>query len=189
MTLGELRDWVRTFLQESSASFWTDTELNRSINDAIKRVAKIAPSDLLGELMGYSLLVTAGVDGQFNLPSNFLVYKNATMDSIFCTRVQIEEVAMLTKNDFYEGTTASPKCWIWQNDIFFKPTTGTSHYIYYVEIPTELTADDDENQLNSVLDKAVVLLATSDAFTKDDIDQSSKYFQLFLETMKEVRGE
>lgn len=189
MTLSELRGWVRTLLQETTAAYWTDTELNRNINDAIKRVAVISPADLLGELTGEATYDDISAGGQFDLPDDFLAYINATWDGEYCTKIPMENVGVMSKNSFYEGTTASPKCHIWENVIHFYPTTGAEYYLYYVKVPSTLSSDTDSNPLNNVLDYAVVLQAVSVAFSKDDPDQALKYKELFLTEMKEIRGE
>lgn len=189
MTLSELRGWVRTLLQETTAAYWSDTELNRNINDAIKRVAIISPADLLGTMAGETNYSDASAGGQFDLPDDFLAYINATWDDEYCTKIPMGSLSIIYKNSFYEGTALSPKCHIWKGVIHFYPTTGIEYYLYYIKVPTTLSSDTDSNPLNNILDYAVVLQAVSVAFSKDDPDQALKYKELFLTEMKEIRGE
>ncbi len=185
MTFSEAKVWLSRIMEDPDMTHWNATDMGRAINKAIIQTAKLAPSDLLGILMGKSAIVLADSN---NLPTDFLIFKGATVNDKWCTRIQIEEVALLSKNPFYVGTTDSPKCYIWENTITVSPTSATAN-LYYVKNPTDLSANDDECPLNEVLDVAVIYQAASILWSRLRDDKAKHFKELFLMQIKEVRGE
>lgn len=165
MDLSTLGNWVGRFLQDTSFKHYggDTTSAYRAINHAIKFISTQAPYDLLGTLQG---LETANIDGntvQYSLPSDFYWFKKAKWNDSWCEKLLIENIDLPDTNPFNAASASAPLCYICENKITYSPIVvegkTDKRLLYYVKV-TDLSSDDDENPLSSLLDYAVALKAT-----------------------------
>lgn len=138
--LSTIRDEVEDILQDTSNTYWEESELNTYINHALKAVASVTPYDLLGTLQGVETDDITSGTVTYDLPTDFYAFKTAEWNGHFCTRIPIENIALLDNNDFLTAVEEHPKCYIKNNDIVYSPTVNSDvtdrRVLYYVKVPT-----------------------------------------------------
>ena len=188
-SLSTLRTQVGKKLQDSSFTHYggDNTEVNWAINTAIKYVSRLVPFDLLGTLQGVDTgAIQSGVT-QYDLPSDFFLFKSAKWNGYWCKKVSIENLPLIDTNDFYTPNVNEPICYINENKITYLPVVSSGvadgRILYYVKVAATLTSDTDTSPLNDLLDHAVILYATALLASKDN-DEKRWYEAFMMEIAK-----
>lgn len=166
MTRGRVRDMIRKRLGETTASFWTDAELNDWINDAGRDIAfKVKSNDVNGYLT-----TTSSMEYMISLTfPTLLSIKSVWMlqDGTTWRRLEQTERKYLSQTEstgWRSATAGVPQKYYWtvKEDLFGlypKPDSnnqGTSYVrIYYARDYIEPANDDTELDVPTTLDLAV----------------------------------
>jgi hypothetical protein len=209
MDLDDMRTEVRERLGELTADFWTDAEVDRAINEAVRRFcAEEKWSFLLTE---WASTLSNG-DDELELPSDISLTRvfNLAIDG-----PTLAEARMLERVDPQEGfrlrhqyddLTAAPR-WYYitrsnQSTDEAPPVTYTAKLIprtdaeyeveaQYMAIPTLLTAPSDEPMVPTEYQEAIVAWATGKLWLKElgTSQKSSEQFSLYAKVLDQARND
>lgn len=172
MTFSEMKTDVRRRLNEASATFWTDADIEEALNDALAEVAdateyyeRQANLQMLDGRTYYDLTSL--------LPDTFLSPRrcwNATTQK-WLTPTDPRELDYHTFVQ-WELTNGEPeKYWLrgnWWLGVFPRRTADTSKVrIYYTAIPPAMSASTDEPGFPREFHQAVTELALSDLLAQE----------------------
>lgn len=175
-TLSELRTELRNRLDESSARFWEDTELNTYINRGLKDVGRRTET-----LLTYvtDIMVTAGFP-KYPLPNDVLRIHRVEFVPVNTTDTYPVEARSHQEMDQYWGvrqsiTQSYPNFYVlWgitgidaSLQLYPVPSQAGQLNIYYYRVPAELTSDSQEAEIPAGWDDLVVLYAEYEAMRKD----------------------
>lgn len=160
--LSNLRDNVRTIINEATAAFWTDAELNRLINDgerdvAIKSLclenidtATTTASTRLVQFSGHKILHVEYTDATYPLG---------------LIRIRPNQLGRIP----YNGAT--PQFYFqWGNQVIIDPIPATTYNLnlYIADYPEyEMSSDTDEPQVPKRFHELIILHAVYRALMKD----------------------
>lgn len=193
---------VRTILDESSASFWTDNEIYAALADGQNQVIeKLLNMYRQTGVMKYELKSIeyddTGTDDNVAVPSGFLELIRATYDHDGsggeepCEILTHAQVLEKEDNSFTTATSTEPIVYIKSTSdalkIYFLPSkSGTPAYTFWhITSPSDIAAGTNAT-LPVTTHSAIVNYAVSRMFEKDQRPQESQqYYTLFL---KEIEG-
>jgi hypothetical protein len=167
-TLLELRTDARAMLDETTAGFWTDAQLNYWLNEGNLDLAA-----RLEDLEASDTQSTAASDYQYDLPTDCIKVKRVQYDSF--------PLAFIGYNDLnkYEAVgdpstseTGTPQYfYLWNNDIFLYPTpTAIKNLtIQYYKRPATMDEDTDTPEHASQFHNLIVYYAVYKALVKDTL--------------------
>lgn len=206
---------VRTILDESSASFWTDNEIYAALADGQNEVInkllsvyrakrQIGPETLLPlELASISVRVVGfGAASAVALPVGFLELIAAKWDhdnsggKIPCRIITPSEAHFMENNTYLVATSTDPVVWIAVDagdglpSIIFRPVYSTTgaYDIDYLDKPTDI-ASGVNAELPVNTHNAIVHFATSRMLYKDQrVEEAQIQYNLFLEQLKLMTG-
>jgi len=197
MLLSDIRTSVRYRLRETSASVWTDAELNNEINIAQRIVAKLIKPEFIPELFKIDETGTTVVSQeQYNLPSDFLkmagdAYIGGDRYLFISSIAEIMRIKKIAGNDIdYQKKI----CYLSQDKIGFfpVPTVANNYSLPYIKIPAALSSDTDESELNDTVLSYVIDIAAANAMFKVDVQKSlelkNQTIQILLGSFKNESG-
>lgn len=186
MDLSDIRTEVRDIIGETTADFWTDAELNRYINDALRRFSEEERwTWLLTE--GAGIIVAS--DPDFELTEgvalarhlNFMLTKTGDTRSYMAKRVSAAEGFRL-RSMYSTVTTASYPTWFYTTSVadddaggdfvyvakfIPTPTTDIDVEFQYYRQPPELSGNTNVPDLPVQYHKGLVHYAASLAWLKE----------------------
>ena len=205
---------MRTILDESSASFWTDAEAYAALADGqneiiglflqvYKAKRKIDPDTELPQELAILLenVTNTGAVSSIVLPTGFLWLVNATWDHDGsgtlepCYVVNHDRSFFFNeKNTFLAATPTSPKVYLVDIGGVLKiqwlpANAGTAAYYYnYIKCP-EVIASAVNAELPVETHNAIVHFAVSRMFTKDQRPQESQmHYGIYAQEIKQLLG-
>lgn len=216
MTTATMLAKVRTFLDESSASFWTDVEVYASLAHGqisvieflfaiYQQKRRIDPdTGLPEELRSLTTYVASSMAASaLALPSGFLWLLSAKWDhdatggGLPCRVINIDRsFDFHISNTFLAPTSADPVAYVGASvstgnqSINFLPVYSTTgaYQIYYLKHPTAIAAG-QEPTLPEVTHNAIVEYATYAMLMKDQRPQEAQvHYNLYSQELKAMLG-
>jgi hypothetical protein len=190
---------VRSLLDESSASFWSDAELqewlDNGISDIAARVGCIEDSDtflLVTSQYEYTDLVTNGAAAVANATKVWgCIYINPDDEYIGLKRVEPRQIA-----DLPHMKPGPPVYYYHYDDkigIFPLPTSGQngdSVKIYFSKNPSAATLELRIAELPSEYHNAMYWFCASMAYKKEHrYAESDKFYQMYIEALNALKQE
>lgn len=184
---------VRYRLRESTASVWSDAELNSEINLAQRYVASQVNAKYLTELFSTdaSKLTSEG-DTDYDIPTDFLkfagdVYVNTTR---WVVVEDVKQALRMRYSDSNDIDNLNYIAYMAYNQLILHPapsTTGDVIRVFYIKIPSDLVNDTDIAKLNDTLLNIVIDLAAGNALKKAELERSIALIKLAYENIKEFK--
>lgn len=203
MNLLEARNAVRSNIGETEESFWTDTELNRYLNQAqrdLYNAVRSVKSDFF--IKSIPLSVSNG-DSEVNLPSDFAAVKSLRItdagynDVIFypldrsneefiyglSSEVTISNPSRIFFDVYLDTSSTSP-----QMKIIFSPIFRDNFNIELIYISTlsDLSNDNDNFMFPAFCDSYIINKATSYALSKGPSGDYGNYQSLARENLSAI---
>ena len=183
MTLSDLLADVRSRIDESAASFWTDAELKRWMNQRYRQIA-MAVRDAHEDFFQTTTTVNL-VNGtqEYTLPTDHVAIRRVevSFDGTNWYRarpIRQGEIPLQNQSTVLQGTTTDPRYYLAGLKIGIAPiptaasTNGLK--IWYIQDVTDLSADGDAPSLPTVLHPLISKFAAGDALKKDEEDARGK---------------
>ena len=207
MNLSTLRQEVRERIGELEEDFFSDDEVDRAINEAVRRFSAEEPWPWL-----YTEWTSAldGDDNSLDLPSNISLNRIFNMSvsggSLAQPRLleRLEPKAGFRARFIYDQRTGPPR-WYYiaasnQDDDGAPPVTYTARVIptpdddydveaQYLAVPAELSGDADEPQVPDEYQEAIIAWAVGKLFLKEfSISQkASEQFSIYAKVLDQAR--
>lgn len=193
-TLLSMRTKVRRRLDESTARFWTDADLNEWINEGAREVARRAET-----LQATTNISSVADTQQYSLPSNvFRVHRvEFTRDPSRSTALEYRDFN--TMDSIWWGSHyMSPGDPYWYTMWGFPPTLAMIVYptppdsiadafkVYYYRMPATASADGDSVEIPSGWDDIILDYCEYSAFRKDADPRWSDAKALFEAKMQNM---
>lgn len=187
-----LKAKVRTSLDESSAGFWTDTEIYTALSDGQREIInilltlykqrnKITENEKLPEVLRSILATTTTATGTQNLPADYLTYLalyiTTTNIPIYVRSDGIERHQRL--NTYLTSTSTQPYVSISSTQVVHE-TGSLAWTMDYLKTPTELS-DSADPSLPSLAFEAMVSYALAFLLGKDENPRATQEFQTFFQ--------
>lgn len=158
-TFADLKTQIRSLLNESTAAFWTDAELNRLINDAERDIAAKA-------LCIENIDTAATVASTRLVPfSGHKVLRVEYTDVVSLVRILPKALGRLPSNG------ATPQYWFqWGYQIVIDPMPATAYNLnlYIADYPTyEMSETTDEPQIPRRFHENIIMFVLCRALMKD----------------------
>ena len=172
-TLSTLRARIRRKLDEESAGFWSDAELDDYINEGYLEFWKQAVQGQYYKTQKTSLLNTVSGTAEISLPSDFLKFR--LVEKVLPDRtVPLEyrsRFEQTNRTSGYGSTAYSLYTYdVIGSNLVLEPTPQVSETggikATYFYTPTRLSADSDEHDLGSIHDALLVAYACVQAKEK-----------------------
>lgn len=174
VTLVTLRTRARAQLDETSARFWADSDLNIWINDACRDMARRAETI---RSFNTSITAVAGTS-KYTLPTNVIRLHRVEFAPTGQTDVYPLTLSNYQEMDAVWGaqqaTQGQPQFAItWgyppslSMQVYPVPNSGGTFNLYYYKVPTTLAADSDVAEIPEGWDDAVVDYCVAEARRKD----------------------
>jgi len=201
MTRLQIRDMARKRLGETTAAFWTDTELNTWINDAGTDLAFLAKC-----LRTNSTLTTVESTSEYTLTNSFsdliavlevYLYTDGStwekLDPTTRTRLDIEHPGWMSASDgvpnqyYYDREEDILRLYVPPNS----DNAGTDYLkVYYVQDYTDLAADTTESGLPTYLHLAQVEFTVAMGLeTRGHMDKSNKVWADYYRRVANYKAE
>ena len=201
---------MRTILDESSASFWTDAEAYAALADGQNEVIKellgvyrikrrLDPDHPLPHELESVLNDDTGTTQTVSVPSGFLELVAATFDHNGsggekpCVISNIGVLGFEENNTFLAATAEDPSAYVKSvtdvMKIVFLPTlSGTPAFtIWYVKSPTDI-ASGQNALLPATTHSAIVNYATARMLEKDQRQEAQVFYNKYLQELKTILG-
>jgi len=175
---------VRADLNEATASFWADTEFTTWIDEAITEINNLARC--LETTVSDVLLVANDYDYAFAV--SYLDIESIIHDNGDTTSPQ--RIFSLAKADIkdigHENEKGRPKIYtLWNDSIIVWPIpdstqAGTTLHVYYIPMPSGVTATTSPIETPAYFDPAIVDYVKAKAYYKDNKSiLGDKFMELF----------
>ena len=191
MTLTNIRSKVRYLLGELSSTNYSDTNLNRALNDYYHKAIAMALSEngqweVNGEVATTNIVAD---QKEYLLPSDLLSLKRievnftgGTNDWSVANIVDMRNKPGAISNDTADGT--SPKIRIFDNSLFLEdnPASNSTNglKVFYSKESTELSSDSDEPNLPEHLQTYLMHGACLDYALRTSDDKGYKIYSELL---------
>ena len=181
-SLGDIKSTVRGLLKETTARFWSDTELKKFINDACVRVARdirLPKKSTTGNLVAN--------DRYFTVPDDFLSIDDelGISLSIGGTPYQLapKRPTDIGRETLLKASPGIPE-YYYIKDVdkiaFDKPLSSSATYtLNYIAMPTEMDDDTDTNELSTFAYWAVIWWTLTMALIKDKDERYMNFLQFY----------
>jgi len=165
--LSDIRNRVRDTLNESTALFWTDAELNRFINDGERDVA--IKSLCLESILSKTTTASTRTIDIYRVKVLHIEYIPASGTPIGLVKIIPKQLGHLNLN------TTIPQYWFpWAKKIGIEPLPDAAYdlNVYVASLPTiEMSADTDEPQIPDEFQELIIQYAIWKALCKDGLFQ------------------
>lgn len=192
-TLAQLRSDVRSRLDESTATFWSDAELTRWVNEGQNDIARRAECLRATD----DIAVTAGTQ-TYDGPTDLV--RATAMEWHPSTSSAIHPLTYRDKHsaDSLWGTTqgtmdGTPMIWTsWGApptltiQVYPTPIEDGELKLFYYKLPTELTTDTDNVGVPTGWEDLVTEYATMHALRKDGDPRWQEAFQLYTDHLNHL---
>jgi len=183
-TLGEIRTRIRDLLNESTADFYTDAEINRWINDGERDIAEkgnaLCHIDTISTTSSTRTLAFVGNKVAF------LEYTYATDQGLGLKRITANQIGKLADN------ATSPQRWYFSgNNVAIEPepdaTYSLSAYIY--DYPsTEMSADANIPEIPAEFRPLLILFGLVKGLEKiKRYQQAAQVYGMYLNELNHTR--
>jgi len=185
--LSDLRGRLRSILNESTAAFWTDAELNRYINDGERDVA--AKSECIQSVSALSTALYATMYRQVLFSGYKVLFVENTSATIPVGLQKITPKQMGRKS----YTSGAPQYWFpWGQYIIIDPLPTASYNlnVYTANYPTyEMSADTDTPQIPSECIECIFPYAAYRALWKSKKwGQSALYYSEYIAMVQQKKS-
>jgi len=201
MTRKEIRDLIRKNLGETTASFWTDDELNLWINDAGEDIAFRAKC-----IKANSYLTVVEDTAEYTLSTNFTDYNSiykVYLNTNGSTWLQLKSVDRdeLERDNrgWLSVNSATPTKYYWDREediigLYTPPNSdnsGDSYLrVYYTKDFTDLTIDTQTPGIPKYLHMGIVYFVTSFGSTQRGWgDKANDWMQKYEDRLNKYRAE
>lgn len=174
VTLSNVRDRVRVAVEESSARFWQNTDLNSWINDALRDIARRAE---VIQSFNTSVTIVAGTN-KYNLPTNVIRVHRVEFDPSGSSSIYPLEASTYQQMDAMWGVNQSsggnPRFYVlWgmppnlQIQLYPVPSVAGSLNLFYYRLPAAASLDADVLEVPEGWDDAIVDYCEAQAKRRD----------------------
>lgn len=180
MNLTTARADVRSLIGESSASFRTNAEIDRWINQGMNLCLDLAVDQLLHlDETTSSANIVSGTNN-YALPSDYKRIFKVTYNGIVLTILAPPGEGYLDSLTTFAPSTSTPYGYYQNKRLYIHPTpvSGiTAGLVYhYHKTPTDLSQGSDTPPFSEGLAQCMVAFATSDALAKDMEFDAARYW-------------
>lgn len=173
-TLSDVRTKVRDRLDESTATFWTDAQLNRWINDGMREVARLTET-----LQTTSDIAVTASDGTYTAPTDALrIYRAEFKPTGQSNVYPLEYRDFNTMDEVWwssqtttTGTPALFTMWGFVPSLTIQlypvPSVAGTLKVFYYKLPTAVSADNDTIECPAGWEDLIVDYAEYNALRKD----------------------
>lgn len=192
-TLGGIRTNVRTSINESSAGYWSDAEIDGWINDAISII-----EGMVGATQAETTYTCVNGRIKYVLPGDFWVAEGAYLKkNVAVASTQWEEPRALVHKRKKEigmwSGTDDPRTEvysIWGDSLMLWPTPRATDVVTleYLAQSDPLTTDGADCALDSPLEAIVEIYATAKAWAKSSDARATKTMDQFWMALIQIAG-
>lgn len=189
VTAQTIIDRVRNDLNETTASFWTNTDLLQWINEAVNTIN----SRTRCLESGVSNVIVVENTRSYSITSSFLDIEKVEYDiGLSGNTTQKSQIYDLERVPFFnlrygvEKERGDPKTYsVWNNTLYVFPIPGSTQagntiYLYAVTAPSGVTVTTSQIETPKYFDDAILLYVKSKALSKDKQDgKADAYMKLF----------
>ncbi|MDI3298381.1 MAG: hypothetical protein QJR08_04335 [Bacillota bacterium] len=185
-SLSALRSLVRSELQEPQAAFWSDSEINQYINEAVQdlgRVARIAARAQVSVSAGQALV---------SYPSDFQALRDVAWLDLTNALWPLARIRRGVEPDTSSATPTGFIPDVGGIRLWPTPSAGGSLILAYWRRPARLSADTDTSDLPGdpgEIDRMIVDYAVARARRKDDDPAWVAYYQTYQMARAEYRSQ
>jgi len=161
-TLGNLRTRVRDIINESTAVFWTDADLNGAINDGVREIAEIARA-----IQNIDSATTTASTRTVSFTGYTVA--NALYKPSSGTQLSLIEIDPLKDGNYPTNGTTPQFFWNANANIGIEPLPDATYNLdlYVVDEPTDLTVDSQIPVIHPAFRPLIVPYACARAFQKE----------------------
>lgn len=189
-------DRVRSDLNEVTASFWTDTQLIKWMDEAVKEIVYktrcletgtstivLHTLDRSYPFSGTTILDVEKVEHDTGVTWVYTGSGSTRFDTSYIMDLERQPFRNLRAGQ--EKETGRPKVFsIWNNRIYFYPIAdesqaGTSLYVYYVPVPSGVTVSTSTIETPSYFDGAIYDYVKAKALLKDGNPNADYFLKSF----------
>lgn len=185
-----LKAKVRTLLDESSAGFWSDTEIYNALSDGQREIVNIILSmykqrsaitanEKLPEVLRNVFATTNSATGTQNLPTDYLTYLalyiTTTNVPIYVRSEGIDKHQRV--NTYLASSSSQPYVSISATQVVNE--TSVTWQMDYIKTPTDLS-DSADPSLAPLAYQAMVSYAVAFLLNKDENQRAVQEFQTFF---------
>lgn len=174
MLRSEIRTRVRYFLRETTASVWTDTEINDQIDLAQRYVAYLLDTRHLPQLVQSDSKTSTGAAYE-DLNAAFMkMASDPSVAGAIHPLVSISDAMVIKNYDAYQPNYQQKISWIQNNDIYFSPTPTSGNAIvwYYAKYPVNLSGDSTASEIQEPFIELVISRAAGICLMKTDPERA-----------------
>lgn len=186
VTLLNVRDRVRVAVEESTARFWQNTDLNNWINDALRDIARRAE---VIQSFNTSVSIVAGTN-KYNLPTNVIRVHRVEFDPTGSSMIYPLEASTYQQMDSMWGVNQSsagnPRFYVlWgmppnlQIQLYPVPSVGGTLNLFYYRLPATASLDADVLEVPEGWDDCIVDYCEAMAKRKDHDPTWAEAMQLY----------
>lgn len=149
VSLSTIRTDIRSHVSETSAAFWSDAELNRWINEALRDIARRTLN-----LQAQVDIPMSANKGEYNAPTDMIQIHRVAYRQSATNETPLEYVDPGRLDDAWMSNhqqTGTPRYWtMWgwpsagqsgQIKVYPVPSSATTLSVWYYRFPNELLAD------------------------------------------------
>jgi hypothetical protein len=189
-------DRVRADLNETTASFWTDTQLVKWMDEAVKEIVYktrcvetgtslyvVKALDRYVPFSGSTMLDIEKVEHESGVTWVYTGSGSTRFDTNYIMDLERQPFRNLRSGNDKE--TGRPKVFsVWNNRIYFYPIAdeaqaGTTLYVYYIPYPTGVTASASPIETPSYFDLAIYDYVKAKALLKDSNPNADYFLKSF----------
>lgn len=174
-TLSDLRAGVRSILEEPNAVNFTDTEINRWINDGQRVLCSMLSDDVLYGVTSETTQSVVVNQREYVLPADFFRLVQCKVNGRYCDKVTLADLrAYDGDNTQKTSTTRSPAVYVFNGRFGVLPTPGSAQSAYEIELwyvrePDVLAADTNESALPTETHELMELYGAWKGSVKDSL--------------------
>ena len=191
MTLSDIRDRVRAFLKEPTATFWSDAELNNWINEAQIEVVNAVNDLALTKFQQESYITADGASEQYELPSDYL--RGLSLEDNSGTSYRFLPINLYLKKEEALSYKENAIFSIWNNAIYVWKNgavvpVDTQIHLFFIRRPADLVADTDETELPEQFIPALIYNTVVKALLKEENPEIKNYNDLYVSQLEVING-
>jgi hypothetical protein len=194
ITAQDIIDRVRRDLNETTAGFWTDTELIQWIDEAVREV--VYRTRCLES--GVSNIIVIEDTRSYSITSSFLDIEKVEYDmglsdsTVHKTQIyDLDRVPFSNLRYGHEKERGDPKVFsVWADTLYIWPIprsdqSGNTLYLYQVPLPSGVTNSSSQIETPSYFDIAILHYVKGRALLKDGQDEGKDYLKLFYDMLNQ----
>lgn len=154
MNVGEIKTRVKRQFGDESGVQITNADILRWINDGQLEIVRKTEC-----LEGLATTVTTVEDESYSVPTEFIRIERVTYDGNRLQEITMEKLDELYPNRDSSDVSGEPEYYyLWSRNIWLypAPSSAKSLAIYYIKIPNELSADEEDPEIPVTFHNAIV---------------------------------